>query len=275
MRDASAVLATAVIIGLCAAGRAADKPNILVIVADDLGYADVGFQGCRDVPTSHLDALASSGVRCTDGYATCPVCSPTRAGLLTGRYQQRFGYEYLGGGGGRTDTGLPPGEKTIADLLRPAGYVTGAIGKWHLGKEETFQPWKRGFDEFYGFLGGGRSYFPTAGRPPVPFAPIDPLVRNGEPADDPPYLTDAFGQEAAAFIDRHAGRPFLLYLAFNAVHVPLQAPDDRLARFSEISHNGRRTYAAMLSAMEDAIGLATAKLREKGNRPQHADRVRQ
>ncbi len=249
-------------------------PNVVVILMDDLGYADLGFQGCRDIPTPHLDALANAGVRCTDGYASCPVCSPTRAGLLTGRYQNRFGYEFLGGGGGRTDVGLPESETTVAELLRSAGYATGAVGKWHLGKEPAFRPRRHGFDEFYGFLGGGRSYFPMKEGEKITFAPFDPIVRDDARSDgarsdggrvqDPEYLTDAFGREAVAFIDRHKGRPFFLYLAFNAVHVPLQATDRDLKRFPDIESGPRRTYAAMLAAADDAVGRVVGKLAAEG-----------
>src|SRR5690349_19445729 len=130
-----------------AEGGPAGRPNVIVIVADDLGYADLGFQACKDIPTPHLDALARAGVRCTDGYASCPVCSPTRAGLLTGRYQQRFGFEYNPALG--PDSGLTVTETTLAELLRSAGYATGAVGKWHLGKEPLFHPLRRGFETFY------------------------------------------------------------------------------------------------------------------------------
>src|SRR6185436_11431437 len=130
-------------------------PNILLIVGDDMGYADVGFHGCKDIPTPHLDALAAAGVRCTNGYVTGPYCSPTRAGLLTGRYQQRFGHEFNPSGG----QGLPLEEKTIADRLKAAGYKTGLVGKWHLGGLPEQHPQRRGFDEFFGFLGGAHDYF--------------------------------------------------------------------------------------------------------------------
>jgi arylsulfatase A-like enzyme len=240
------------------------RPNIIVILADDLGYADLGFQGCKEIPTPHLDALARAGVRCTDGYASCPVCGPTRAGLLTGRYQQRFGHEYNPALG--ADSGLPVTETTLADLLRSAGYATGAVGKWHLGKEPKFHPLRRGFGAFYGFLGGARYYVPTEPNPADPFARAfsDPLVRDHTRVVAPAHLTETLGQEAVAFIEHHKREPFFLYLAFNAVHVPLQATDAYLDRFPEIKSRSRRTYAAMLSAMDDAVGEVQRKLRTEG-----------
>jgi arylsulfatase A-like enzyme len=247
--------------GLAASAEAARRPNIIILLADDLGYADLGFQGSKDIVTPHLDALARGGIRCTDGYVSCPVCSPTRAGLLTGRSQQRFGYEFIGGGGKQV-VGLPVAEKTMADLLKAAGYATGAIGKWHLGKEPQFHPLTRGFRELYGFLGGGRSYFPA--KAAAPLAPLDPLLRGRDQVEDPPYLTDAFGQEAAAFIQRHKREPFFLYVAFNAPHVPLEAPANYLKRFASIANKGRRTYAAMVGALDDAVGRITQKLHAEG-----------
>ena len=218
---------------VCAADSA--KPNIVLIVADDLGYGDVGFHGCRDIPTPHLDALAASGVRFTNGYVSGPYCSPTRAGLLTGRYQQRFGHEFNPGPG----HGLPTGESTLADRFSASGYVTGLIGKWHLGDLPEMHPQRRGFDEFFGFLGGGHDYFKTSD-----------ILRGNKPSGESEYLTDALGREAVAFIDRNRGKPFFLYLAFNAVHTPRQADDARLARFASIADSRRRIYAAMLCAME-------------------------
>ncbi len=257
--------ALAVVLSLLAGSiTAADgnrRPNVIVILADDMGYADVGFQGCKDIPTPHLDALAKAGVRCTDGYVSCPVCSPTRAGILTGRYQQRFGHEYNPSPG--KGVGLPLTETTAADLLRAAGYATGAIGKWHLGKEPPFHPLARGFAEFYGFVGGGRSYVPMTEPSKDRFIPLDPIVRGRTKVPDPEYLTDAFGQEAAEFIGRHRSEPFFLYLAFNATHYPLQATEKYLSRFPTLT-GGRRTLAAMTSALDDAVGVVTAKLRAEG-----------
>lgn len=231
------------------------KPNVIILLADDLGYGDLGFQGCKDIPTPNLDALARSGARCTDAYVSAPVCSPTRAGLLTGRYQQRFGFEFNGGG---KVTGLPVAEKTLADLLHAAGYVTGAIGKWHLGLGPEFHPLVRGFDEFFGFLTGGRSFLPLEDSSKTP------LVRGRTTVPEPAYLTDAFAEEAVQFIERHRRKPFFLYVAFNAVHVPLEATEKYLNRFPDIPQKGRRTYAAMLSAMDDAVGQIVRKLRESG-----------
>ncbi|MDR3635913.1 MAG: sulfatase [Isosphaeraceae bacterium] len=231
------------------------RPNIVLIVADDLGYADLGFQGGRDVPTPHLDALAAGGVRCSNGYVSGPYCSPTRAGLLTGRYQQRFGHEFNPGERPNEQVGLPLSQTTLADRLKPAGYATGLVGKWHLGSAPAFQPQKRGFDEFFGFLGGGHTYF--AGK-------SADIYRGTEVVKEPAYLTDAFGREAVSFIDRHKGHPFFLELAFNAVHTPMDATDARLARFASIADPTRRTYAAMLVALDEAVGAVTEKLRTAG-----------
>lgn len=235
-------------IGVLAAEPA--KPNILLIVGDDMGYADVGFHGCQDIPTPHLDDLSKSGVRFTNGYVTGPYCSPTRAGLLTGRYQQRFGHEFNPGGG---QSGLPVTESTIADRLKSAGYATGLVGKWHLGSQAAMHPQKRGFDEFFGFLGGAHSYVDAPG-----------ILRGTEQVPELDYTTDSFGREASSFIERHKGNPWFLYLAFNAVHTPMHATDDRLAKFSNITDKQRRTYAAMMLAMDDAIGSVLAKLAATG-----------
>ncbi|MFM8905372.1 MAG: sulfatase-like hydrolase/transferase [Verrucomicrobiota bacterium] len=228
---------------------AADRPNILVIVGDDMGYADVGFHGCKDVPTPHLDALAASGVRFTNGYVTGPYCSPTRAGLLTGRYQTRFGHEYNPSGA----QGLPLTESTLPDRLREAGYVTGMVGKWHLGSQPEQIPQRRGFTDFYGFLGGAHSYFNASG-----------ILRGTEPVKELDYTTDAFGREAASFVERNKGKPWMLYLAFNAVHTPMDATKDRLAKFASIENKTRRTYAAMMSAMDDNVGRVIKALKDSG-----------
>ncbi|APW62137.1 sulfatase [Paludisphaera borealis] len=260
-RDLSAVmLAAMVIVASSGVGSASEagKPNIVLLVADDLGHADLGFQGARDIPTPHLDALAASGVKFTNGYVSGPYCSPTRAGLLTGRYQQRFGHEFNGGGpgaAGGVPFGLPTSQTTIADRLKAAGYVTGLVGKWHLGGAPQFHPQKRGFDEFFGFLGGAHTYF--AGK-------STDIYRGTKLIEEPTYLTDAFAREAVSFIDRHKEAPFFLELAFNAVHTPMDATSERVARFASIADPTRRTYAAMLSALDDAVGAVLDKLRASG-----------
>jgi arylsulfatase A-like enzyme len=232
------------------AADAKGKPNIVILLADDLGYADVGFQGCKDIPTPNLDALAKSGVRCTSGYVSGPYCSPTRAGLMTGRYQTRFGHEFNPGTG--PDIGLSLTETTIADRLKAAGYATGWVGKWHLGNAEKFRPQKRGFDETFGFLGGAHPYFPMMNAAPI--------FRDGKQVEEKEYLTDAFAREAVAFIDRHKKEPFFLYLAFNAVHTPMHATEDRLKKF-DIQDKQRHTYAAMTLGLEEACEQVMAKLR--------------
>ena len=236
-------------------GAEARRPNVVLLVADDLGYADLGFQGGKDIPTPHLDALAAGGVRCTNGYVSGPYCSPTRAGLLTGRYQQRFGHEFNPGGGANEKVGLPLSQTTLANRLKAAGYATGLIGKWHLGASPKFHPQKRGFDEFFGFLGGAHTYFADRSTD---------VFRGTEPVKEPAYLTDAIGREAVTFIERHRSQPFFLEVAFNAVHTPMDATDARLARFASIPDKTRRTYAAMLSALDDAAGTILAKIRDAG-----------
>jgi arylsulfatase A-like enzyme len=227
------------------------RPNVVILIADDLGYHDQGFQGCTDVPTPHLNALAESGVRFTNGYVSGPYCSPTRAGLMTGRYQQRFGHEWNPG----ASNGLPLTETTIANRMKSAGYATGLVGKWHLGASPEQQPQKRGFDEFFGFLGGAHPYTPGLGAP---------IYRGTEVVQESQYLTDAIGRESAAFIDRHKAEPFFLAVTFNAVHTPMQGTDDRLAKFSGITDPQRRTYAAMLSALDDAVGTILGQLKTSG-----------
>ena len=220
------------------------QPNIVVILADDLGYGDVGFNGCPDIPTPNIDSLAANGVLCTNGYATHPYCSPSRAGIITGRYQQRYGYD----SGPETDNdnprlGLPLNELTLPQLLKPAGYVSGAIGKWHLGFAPDFLPTKRGFDEFFGFTDASSHYYNAH------------LLRDETPIIEPAYLTDAFTREGVAFINNHATQPFFLYLAYNAVHKPYDKPPPvYLAQVNYITDPARRLYAAMVVALDAGVG---------------------
>ena len=234
------------------------RPNIVMIVADDMGYGDIGVHGSKDIPTPNIDALARAGIRFTDAYVTGPHCSPTRAALLTGRYQQRFGHEVNMGAGAGPDAGLPISETTMADRLKAAGYRTALFGKWHLGSAGRLHPLSRGFDEFYGFLGGDHSYLessPTGGNP---------LYEGRTPVDTSGYLTDVLTDRAVAFVKREKSRPFFLYLAYNAVHTPMHATEKYLARFTGISDERRRTYAAMMSALDDGVGRTLAALRAEG-----------
>lgn len=239
-----------------------DKPNVLLIVADDLGYADVGFHGCKDIPTPHLDRLAASSVRCSNGYVTHPFCSPTRAGLLTGRYQQRFGHENNPAWKPEsTVLGLPLSQTTLPQVLKTAGYTTGAVGKWHLGAHPQFHPNRRGFDEYFGLLGGGHIYLPGDKGGAEYTIPMD---RNGQPEPLVGYLTEVLGREASAFITRHKSEPWFLYLAFNAPHTPLQVTDKQLDRVKHIADETRRNYAGLVVGLDDAIGEVLASLKSSG-----------
>jgi arylsulfatase A-like enzyme len=232
--------------------------NILVIVADDMGYADLGVHGSRDLRTPNIDGLAAAGIRFTDAYVTGPYCSPTRAGLLTGRYPQRFGHEFnTNVGPAFEEFGLPLSERTLADRLRGAGYHTALFGKWHLGSSAKFHPMNRGFDEFFGFLGGQHSYHDVNENT------LNPLLDGRKPAARTAYLTDELTDRAVAYLQRPRSQPFFLYLAYNAVHTPMHATEKYLARFAHIAGEQRRTYAAMLAAMDDGIGRVLTALRER------------
>ncbi len=234
------------------------QPNIVVILVDDAGYADFGFQGESDLSTPNIDRLAASGVIFSDAHVTATVCSPSRAGLLTGRYQQRFGYE---SNSPPEEEGLEPTEKTVADLLKAQGYKTAAFGKWHLGLQPEYHPNNRGFDEFYGFLSGSRSYFPSPlqDRPGSPGA----LMHNREYVTFDGYLTDELASRANDFMTVNKSDPFFLYLSFNAVHTPMEATLDDMKRF--IGHP-RQTLAAMTWALDRSVGKVMDKLDELGLR---------
>ncbi len=231
----------------------ASKPNILLIVADDLGYGDVGVHGCKDIPTPHIDSIARDGVRFTDGYVSAPVCAPSRAGLMTGRYQDRFGFQ--GNPAPDADWGLPRTETTFAERLKAGGYHTACLGKWHLGETEALHPLSRGFDKFFGFLSGMHSYFDAEDKT------WGPLLRGRERAKLNGYLTDALGDEACDFIRRKSDSPWFLYLAFNGVHTPMHATPEKLKVFASIADEKRRTYAGMVSSLDDAVGRVLATLR--------------
>ena len=254
MRQVILVLVLALLFLVPTAPAAESRPNIVLIVADDMGYGDMGCAGSAVLKTPNLDRLAAAGISCSQGYVASPVCSPSRAGLLTGRDPRRFGYEAnLNHAPESYPTrpeclGLPTTEHTIADHLKAAGYRTGLIGKWHLGEGAIFHPNQRGFDYFCGMLGGSHSYFPTTEN--------SQLQRNGKKLTEfsSPYLTDLFTDEAIRWMGAVDYVPFFLYLAYNAPHAPMDATAEDLKLFSHIVDQKRRTYAAMLYALDRGVG---------------------
>jgi len=258
----TAALSAVLLVAVTIDAYCEERPNILIILADDLGYADLGCQGCEEIPTPHIDSLATKGVRFTAGYATHPYCSPSRAGLVSGMYQHRFGFETNSGPElyAAVNFGVPPSVPTLAERLKQIGYATGMVGKWHIGFREGLRPHERGFDFFYGFLSGARSYYPDG-----QYGPSSPILRNGEIVnDETEYLTDAFAREAVEFIDGRSDEPWFLYLAFNAVHTPMEATEEYEARFRGINDRRRRTLAGMLAAMDDAVGQVLGKIWTRG-----------
>ena len=244
--------------GLAAQTRGGRRPNVIVFLADDLGLHDLGCLGAEDLKTPNIDQLATTGARFTNWYSAAPVCAPARAGLLTGRHPLRTGVP---------DNGPPlkPTEKTIAELLKPAGYATGLFGKWHLGSTPDTVPNAHGFDRFFGFHSGCIDYFSHRyywGEPrTVNYHDLwrdrTEIFENGE------YSTELFAREAAQFIRDHRAGPFFAYVPFNAPHYPMHAPQKYMERFVGLEPE-RRTYAAMISALDDGIGLVMRTLREQG-----------
>jgi len=227
------------------------KPNLLLILADDLGIGDIAFSGGKDFPTPHIDRLAREGASFTAAYLTAPVCSPSRAGYLSGRYQQRFGHEFNPAVGNVEQIGLPLSEKLLPARLREVGYHTALIGKWHLGTGPDFQPLARGFAEQpLGFLGGARDYQGDVR------GPARTLLKDGKPAAAKGYLTDQFGDEGVAFIERQksAQKPWFLWMAFNASHTPMDTTPETLARVPASVPAPRRKLAAMTISLDDNIG---------------------
>ena len=245
------------------------QPNIILLFADDAGYADFGFQGSTTMKTPNLDKLASQGVRFTQGYVSDATCGPSRAGLLTGRYQQRFGFEennvpgYMSAASATDgdEMGLPITEKTIADYLKELGYQTAVFGKWHQGGADRFHPTKRGFDEFLGFRGGARPYFPYDQAPKDSQKKLERGFGHFE--EQQGYLTDVLAKEAVQFIEKNKEQPFFIYLAFNAVHTPMDALASDLQQFPSLKGN-RQKVAAMTLAMDRACGKVLDKVAELG-----------
>ena len=298
---AAAFLCAAIFVAMPAASAQDGKrPNILFIVADDLGYGELGCYGGKQIPTPHIDSLAAGGARFTSGYVTAPFCAASRAALLTGRYQTRFGFEFnpIGARNAAPGIGLPVGEKTIADRLRDAGYSTALVGKWHLGGTAPFHPQRRGYDEFFGFLHEGHFFVPPPwdgvttwlrrrtlphggkGRWISPDSRIvwsthlgsneheydtdNPILRSSQPVDERAHLTDAFTREACDFIARHKAQPWFLCLSYNAVHSPMQGADAYMAKFTHIADIHRRIFAAMLAHLDDSVGKVLAQIHAHG-----------
>ena len=247
-----ALLAVCVAVGVALPCEAA--PNIIIFYADDLGWGELGCQGNPEIPTPHIDSLAANGVRCTQGYVAATYCSPSRAGLMTGRYPTRFGHEV---NGDHDSSGFIK-ETTLATRLKGLGYATACVGKWHLGISPERRPTARGFDEFFGTLANTPFFHPTQfidSRTSPEIVPVD---------DHAFYTTDAYADRAVDWIEKHASGPWFLYLPFNAQHAPLQAPRKYLDRFKSIQNEKRRTFAAMLSAMDDAVGRVLETVRKLG-----------
>jgi arylsulfatase B len=269
------------IILACQTVATADRPNIVVIMCDDLGYSDVGFNGCKDIATPNLDRLAHAGTVFSSAYVAHPFCGPSRMGLMSGRYPHPFGtpFNLPNSGLGIEEynkQGIPVSETLISTVLQDAGFYTGAIGKWHMGIESPFHPNNRGFDDFYGFLGGGHMYFPEKYRPIYQRQNrtgkthineyVLPLEHNGKDVMETQYITDALSREAARFVKEAAAKeqPFFLYLAYNAPHTPLEAKEEDLAKFANIQDPKRRTYAAMVYAVDRGVGRLVETLKASG-----------
>lgn len=294
------VFCLAVVLSADLLAAAEERPNIIVILVDDLGYGELGCQGNPEIPTPNIDSIAQAGVRFTQGYVTASYCSQSRAGLLTGRHQIRFGYTINPTGAQNDDpkTGLPLDEATLAEYLRDHGYVTGLFGKWHLGATSKYLPLRRGFDEFYGFLHEGhyyvpppyhnmttwlrrkvlpkggkgtfvsrdqRTYFSThMGHNEPVYDANNPILRGGQPVEEQEHLTDAITREAKIFIRRNIDKPFFALLSYNAVHSPMQGADRYVHKYRNIRDPHRRIFAAMLSNLDDSVGEILATVQQTG-----------
>jgi arylsulfatase A-like enzyme len=255
------LLMSTIMVSAAGLALAGERPNVVVILADDLGYADVGYHGSKDVLTPNIDSIAENGVSFTQGYVTGFVCGPTRAGLMTGRYQERFGSEGNPGPYVRKGEvcGVPLDVKMMSERFKALGYRTACFGKWHLGGERgntDLFPLNRGFDEFFGFLEGAARYEDVEN--------VERKYMRGnvlvEREDE--YYTDALGRETVLFIERGGNEPFFLYLPFNAVHSPMQAKKESLEKFAHIPDEGRRKLCAMLWSMDENIGRVLNALKE-------------
>ena len=275
----AAALAAASILAGCEApdadapAAAGSPPNIVLILADDLGYADIGIYGSEVISTPNIDALAASGVRFTAGYVSHPVCSPSRAGLMTGRYQQRHGWEF-NPAGRDVGAGMSLDETTLADRMKALGYRTGMVGKWHLGHQEPHHPMSRGFDEYFGVLEGGSTFIDSR-LPGVEYGSLrgeegptvrrNKVLRGFEEEKVERYLTDVFTDEATGFIERSAGEePFFLYLSHTTPHTPLQATAEYLDGYRHVEDQRTRVYAAMVASLDESVRRVVETLKAQG-----------
>src|SRR4051812_37290722 len=229
---------------------ASRDPSIVLIVLDDMGYGDLGCFGCTDIRTPHIDRLARQGVRLTNFYANGPVCTPTRAALMSGRYQQRVGLEWAISPG-QKEPGLPVEESTLARALKKDGYATALFGKWHLGYRREFGPLAHGFDEFFGLLSADIDHYShreITGEPD--------LYEGDRPVERKGYMTDLITERAVAFVEKSASGPFFLEIAYSAVHWPFQPPDSpEDVRDSKTWYKGtRRDYGRMLERADEGVG---------------------
>jgi len=242
------------------AGASSVRPNIVLILSDDLGYADLSIQGSEAVLTPNIDRIAREGVRMSHFYSAHPSCAPSRVGLLTGRYQHRFGFEHNPGAAQRTDPafGVPADTPMISERLKAAGYATAAVGKWHIGYQPDMIPTAKGYASFYGTLEGAMAY--TADAPNGSKA----LLRGSVSSPMPAHVTEAFAREAADVITANRDRPFFIYAAFTAPHAPMQSTQAYLSRFQDEADPRRRAYLAMMAALDDGVGTILDSLEANG-----------
>ncbi|WP_211093380.1 sulfatase family protein [Flammeovirga agarivorans] len=254
--------------------KKAKSPNLIVIMVDDMGWEDVGFNGCKDIPTPNIDRIAKEGVQFEQGYVSFPVCGPSRAGFLTGRYQDRFGFTTNPSINPEDERcGLPVEEETMAEVLKKGDYNSAIIGKWHMGTHSKFHPLKRGFDYFFGFLSGGHHYLPEL----LTLKDLSEVTKkwdwystkireNYDAVEVDDYLTDELTDATIRYINKQAenDQQFMVYLAYNAPHAPLEATEKYLSRFDHIENKRRKTYAAMVSAVDDGVGRVLKALEDKG-----------
>ncbi|MCB1091774.1 MAG: sulfatase-like hydrolase/transferase, partial [Verrucomicrobiae bacterium] len=257
----------------------ADRPNIIFVLVDDMGYADLGAMGSQDILTPNIDRLASEGVKLTDFYANAPVCSPTRCGFITGRWQQRVGFEWALGYTAEQEKlvdgvwtkptdmhraiGLPADHPGIAKMLKSAGYATGAFGKWHLGYSDEFNPLHHGFDEYFGELLGHADYYRH-----IYYDGTYALREGLEISKEKGYITELINQHAAAFIRKHAAakEPFFCYVPHLAVHAPFQPPNrpDPKVTKENMTEGSRADYKAMLEKVDEGVGMFLDELETAG-----------